>query len=120
MKELIRTVGLIQDSVHPHCRAFPAETACGQVLRYRSENLGGTGRRRLRHRGGVAEKALHLGMAERVLLESLLTFPDLIREVREFFTADILALLNSRNLIRQMIDVFDRRATSRSPTYPGS
>ena len=54
------------------------------------------------------EKPLHLGMAERVLLESLLAFPDLIRDVREFFTKDILALLNSRNIIRQMVDIFDK------------
>jgi hypothetical protein len=43
-----------------------------------------------------------------VLLESLLAFPDLIREVREFFTADVLALLNSRNIIRQMIAVYQK------------
>lgn len=107
MKELIRTVGRIQDS--------SIRIVALSRLKQRAAKFFDIDPKIWEEPEGTPkigaeppEKALSLGMAERVLLESLLTFPDLIREVREFFTQDILALLNSRNLIRQMVDIFDQ------------
>jgi DNA primase len=107
MKELIRTVGRIQDSA---IRIVALSRLKQRAAKFfdidpktweDTDDSPKTG-------AEPPEKPLHLGMAERVLLESLLAFPDLIREVREFFTQDILALLNSRNIIRQMVDLFER------------
>ena len=51
---------------------------------------------------------LEISLMEEKILEALLRVPDVIPEIREFFSDELLASLASRNIIRQMFAAFEK------------
>ncbi len=55
-----------------------------------------------------AAAPLEISLMEEKILEALLRVPDVIPEIREFFSDELLASLASRNIIRQLFAAFEK------------
>ena len=51
---------------------------------------------------------LEISLMEEKILEALLRVPDVIPEIREFFSDELLASLSSRNIIRQLFAAYEK------------
>jgi DNA primase len=56
---------------------------------------------------------LEISLMEEKLLEALLRIPEVIPEIREFFSDELLASLSSRNIIRQLFAAFEKNGELR-------
>jgi DNA primase len=54
------------------------------------------------------EQPLQIGLMEEKLLETLLRAPEVIPEIREFFSDELLAILSVRNIVIRLFASFDR------------
>ncbi len=63
----------------------------------------------------VAESAapLEISLMEEKILEALLRAPEVVPEIREFFSDELLACLSGRNIIRQLFASFERHGEFR-------
>jgi DNA primase len=54
------------------------------------------------------EQPLKIGLMEEKLLETLLRAPEVIPEIREFFSDELLSILSVRNIVTRLFACFDR------------
>ncbi|MCP5046522.1 MAG: DNA primase [bacterium] len=64
---------------------------------------------RITSRPGGPGKMLNITLAERIFLESLLTMPPLIDEIRELMSEEILSILNCGNIIRSLVRCYNSK-----------
>lgn len=62
---------------------------------------------RPRQEPGNGGKRLSITPAERIFLESVLAMPEMIGEIKELFSQEILSVLASGNIIRQLLEHFN-------------
>jgi DNA primase len=63
--------------------------------------------------GAESAAPLEISLMEEKILEALLRAPELIPEIREFFSDELLSCLASRNMIRQLFASFERHGEFR-------
>jgi DNA primase len=63
--------------------------------------------------GAESAAPLEISLMEEKILEALLRVPEVIPEIREFFSDELLAMLSSRNIIRQLFACYEKHGEFR-------